>query len=166
MIVRTGQEKGIRAGTENLASIAGFAKACQLTTARESKYGATKNMRDYLEAKINEISDEVVFFGENSLRLPNTSLFTMPGVESSIQLMNFDLEGFAISSGAACSSGKVETSHVLTAMNTPVELADSAIRVSISGDQEKSEIDSFINCWQKIFHRLSNNKTNMEQVAS
>jgi cysteine desulfurase len=166
VILGGGQEKGIRAGTENLASIVGFAGACKLAVADiGQKYEATKQLRDYLEEEIQKISTEAKIFGMKASRLPNTSLFTMPGVESNVQLMNFDLEGYAISSGSACSSGKVETSHVLTAMGASKKEADSSIRVSLSMGQEKSDIEAFIRCWKKIFNRLRKDN-NYKQVAN
>ena len=96
-----------------------------------------------------------VVFGQAAARLPNTSLFAAPGVRAETALINLDLDGFAVSSGAACSSGKVTASHVLAAMGAPARLSAGAIRVSIGPGTTENEIDLFLKAWTKLLKGLS-----------
>ena len=110
-----GQERGLRAGTENVPAIAGFGAAIgALDLAEESRH--QQNLRDQLEANVRDCAPDAVFFAQNAARLPNTTSFAVPGFSAENLLIALDLEGVAISSGSACSSGKVKTSHVLAAM--------------------------------------------------
>lgn len=147
-----GQERSFRSGTENVVGIVGFGaalKACQT----DNWCGVEKN-RDDLEKSLSEICPELKIFGQDVNRLPNTSNLTMPGVKSTVQLMNFDLSGIAVSAGSACSSGKVKSSHVLKAMNVRDEEAESSIRISLGCDTKAEEIHRFIAVWQELYHRL------------
>jgi cysteine desulfurase len=149
-----GQERGARAGTENVAGIAGFGAAA--AAARETMAAdrpRTRALRDRLEAGLKR--GPVVIFGEGAERLPNTSLFAMPGLKAEIALIKLDLAGFAVSSGSACSSGKVAASHVLAAMGVAPELASGAIRVSIGPTNTENEIDSFLEAWRTVVAGLS-----------
>ncbi|MEM1289642.1 MAG: cysteine desulfurase family protein [Pseudomonadota bacterium] len=126
-----GQEKGVRAGTENRIGIAGFAAA--LVDAIElmpEEAERLKALRDRFEAQLSEAQSDLIVFGNAADRLPNTSCFALPGRKAATALMQLDLDGLAVSSGAACSSGKVRASHVLTAMGVEVDLADCALRIS------------------------------------
>jgi cysteine desulfurase len=152
-----GQERGARAGTENVAGIAGFGAAA--AAARETMVEDGRRMRmlrDRLEAGLR--SDSVVIFGEGAERLPNTSLFAAPGLKAEIALIKLDLAGFAVSSGSACSSGKVAASHVLAAMGVAPELASGAIRMSIGPTTTENEIDSFLEAWRTVIAGLSKSK--------
>jgi len=113
-------------------------------------------LRDRLEAGLKR--GPAVIFGESAERLPNTSLFSVPGLKAEIALINLDLDGFAVSSGSACSSGKVTASHVLTAMGIAPELVSGAIRVSIGPTTSENEIDSFLEAWMKVVTSLSRDK--------
>lgn len=127
-----GQERGLRAGTENVAGIMGMAAAVRAVRARLAhESSALAGWRDQLEAEIAGIADNVVFFGRGVERLPNTTCFAIPGMEAQVLLMYLDMEGVAVSSGSACSSGKVKRSHVLTAMGMGQDLAQGALRVSL-----------------------------------
>lgn len=151
-----GQEQNLRAGTENLSSILGFAKAVELTLGElDSYYNHTSTIIHYLETNIEAISKEVVIIGKNIPKLSNTLCFTMPNVSSYIQVINFDLEGFAVSAGSACSSGKIKASHVLSSMGYPEEIGSSAIRVSIGLNNTLDEAKLFIKKWKEIYNRLS-----------
>lgn len=151
-----GQEQNLRAGTENLPSIVGFAKAIELTLGELNSYcDHTSKIINYLEANIKTISKEVVIIGENISRLPNTLCFTMPNISSYIQVINFDLEGFAVSAGSACSSGRIKASHVLSSMGYSEEIGSSAIRVSIGLSNNLDEAKLFIEKWKDIYNRLS-----------
>jgi cysteine desulfurase len=135
-----GQELRRRAGTENLAAIAGFAAAVQ------EKRLEIKALRDHLEEGL----EGAVIFGAGAERLPNTSCFAMPGLSAETALMALDLAGFAVSSGSACSSGKVAKSHVLAAMRVAPDLATAAIRVSLGWTTTAQDIDQFISAWSRI----------------
>jgi cysteine desulfurase len=152
-----GQERGSRAGTENVAGIAGFGAAA--ATAFETMGDDAQRMqalRDRLEAGLKR--GPVVVFGEGAERLPNTSLFAAPGLRAETALIKLDLAGFAVSSGSACSSGKVAASHVLAAMGVKPELASGAIRVSIGPTTTENEIDSFLEAWRTVVAGLSRDK--------
>lgn len=137
-----GQELRRRAGTENLVTISGFGAVAQ-------KKLDVKALRDRLEAAL----EGAVIFGAGADRLPNTTCFAMPGMKAETLLMAFDLEGIAVSSGSACSSGKVAKSHVLAAMGVAPEISQGAIRVSLGWDTTEGQIDTFIAAWRKIIAR-------------
>jgi cysteine desulfurase len=146
-----GQERGGRAGTENVPGIAGFGAAAAVV--RHSSAAETARMttlRDTLEAGIRAIAPEAVIFGTGMPRLPNTTLFGMPGLKAETAVIAFDLEGVAVSSGAACSSGKVAPSHVLAAMGVDSELARGAIRVSLGYSTSDDDVGTFLNAWAKL----------------
>jgi cysteine desulfurase len=149
-----GQERGARAGTENVAGIAGFgaaAASAAVTMAADSE--RLRSLRDRLEAGLAR--SPTVVFGRNAERLPNTSLFAAPGLRAETALINLDLMGFAVSSGSACSSGKVAASHVLAAMGVPGDLSAGAIRLSIGPHIVENEIDLFLKAWMKLLAGLS-----------
>jgi cysteine desulfurase len=146
-----GQERGTRAGTENVPGIAGFGAAA--AAARAGLAGDSARMaalRDRLEAGLGAASPEVVIFGRQAPRLPNTTLFAVPGMKAETAVIAFDLEGVAVSSGAACSSGKVQPSHVLAAMGVPSQLARAAVRVSLGPATTESDIDRLIQAWIRV----------------
>jgi cysteine desulfurase len=148
-----GQERGSRAGTENVAAVAAFgaaAAAAKAGLAAEQAHMA--KLRDRLEAGLR---DAAVIFGAAATRLPNTTLAAMPGARAETLVIAFDLDGIAISSGSACSSGKVAPSHVLAAMGMPAELARGAVRISVGAATTETEIDRFLQIWQKLAKSLS-----------
>jgi cysteine desulfurase len=152
-----GQERGARAGTENVAGIAGFGAAAAAAGAATVDDGRRMlALRDRLEFGLER--GPAVIFGAGAERLPNTTLFAAPGLKSEIALIKLDLAGFAVSSGSACSSGKVAASHVLAAMGVAPELASGAIRVSIGPTTTENEIDSFIEAWRMVVAGLSRDK--------
>lgn len=145
-----GQERGLRAGTENLPGIAGFAAALA-DRADRGWLAAAGRLRDRLEARLTAAGGQVL--GAGATRLVTTSCVRLPGVPASTQLMQLDLAGFAISSGAACSSGKVGVSHVLTAMGLGPAAAGEAIRVSLGWTTTEAEIDAFADAWTALAAR-------------
>jgi cysteine desulfurase len=161
-----GQERGSRGGTENVAGIAGFgaaaAAACK-GLAREAAHMAV--LRDRLERGLKAITPEVVLFGADLDRLPNTTLFSVAGQKAETAVIAFDLEGVAVSSGAACSSGKVAPSHVLAAMGVAEELARGAIRVSLGPTTGEDEIESFLKAWAKLAEGLYKAKKQRDIAA-
>jgi cysteine desulfurase len=146
-----GQERGARAGTENVAAIAGFGAAAAAALAGLAADRARMiGLRDRLEAGLRAASPEAVIFGAEAERLPNTTLVAQPGMKAETAVIAFDLNGVAVSSGAACSSGKVQPSHVLAAMGVPPRLAGGAIRVSLGPTTTESEIDRMIEAWIRL----------------
>jgi cysteine desulfurase len=146
-----GQEQGMRAGTENVPGIAGFgAAAAAARTALAAEGARSAALRDRLEAGLKAATPEVVIFGAAVERLPNTTLFAVPGMKAETAVIAFDLEGIAVSSGAACSSGRVQPSHVLAAMGVAAELAGAAVRVSLGPTTAESDIECFIQAWIRV----------------
>ena len=153
-----GQERGLRAGTENVAGIAGFGAAAEAAgRGLEAESARVERLRDRLEAGLRQVSPSAIVFGAGRNRLPNTTLFAVPGVKAETAVIALDLEGVAVSSGAACSSGKVQPSHVLAAMGVPPELNGGAVRVSLGWDTTDSDLECFFAAWLKFcgaLHRL------------
>jgi cysteine desulfurase len=151
-----GQERGLRAGTENVAAIAGFGAAAAAARARlVDEAVCMRALRDRLEAGLRVISSDTIIFGADVERLPNTVLFAVPGAKAETAVIAFDLEGIAVSSGAACSSGKVQPSHVLAAMGVDPLLARGAIRVSLGPQTTEIEVDCFLHAWTKLAKGLN-----------
>lgn len=136
-----GQEKNKRPGTENVAAIVGWSA---LVGFRIQDSG----IRDYLEAQLTTHNSRLTIIGKNSPRIPNTSCIIMPNMDAATQLIHFDTNGICVSSGSACSSGKVEVSRTLLAMGT--SNAKNAIRVSTGWNTTKDEIDRFVAEWRKL----------------
>jgi cysteine desulfurase len=145
-----GQERGHRAGTENVAGIAGFAAAVKAAVATLGADGQrVERLRNRLEAGLREMPGMVIFSAD-AQRLPNTTLFTIPGLRAETAVIGFDLEGFAVSSGSACSSGKVQPSHVLEAMGFGPNLARGAVRLSLGWSTTEADIESCLRAWRKL----------------
>lgn len=150
-----GQERGLRAGTENIAAAMGFAAALAAAVGELESLGSRlADCRDGLERRIGEITPDVIFFGTRAQRLPNTSNFAVPAIEAQLLLMSLDLEGVAVSSGSACSSGKVKRSHVLEAMGIPTDLAQGAIRVSLGWNSEAGDLALFERAFERSVRTL------------
>jgi cysteine desulfurase len=150
-----GQERGQRAGTENVAAIAGFAAAVKAASGRlEAEAAHTKALRERLEETVLQIAPAAVIFGSEVERLPNTSCFAVPGTSAETLLMVLDLDGVAVSSGAACSSGKVGKSHVLAAMSIDPALASGAIRVSFGWSSSDSDVEHFARAFGVAIERI------------
>ncbi len=151
-----GQEMGRRAGTENLIGIAGFAAAAE-AAARDvaaGRWEEVSKIRNILESSIAAAVNETIFVGKDSVRLPNTSCFAVPGWKGETQVMQMDLAGFAISAGSACSSGKVRASRVLGAMGYDGAVAGSAIRVSLDPDVTKDDVLRFADAWCAAYRKF------------
>ena len=150
-----GQEMGRRAGTENVIGIAGFGAAAE-AAARDLAVGSwarVEKIRNILESAIAQISNETIFVGKDSPRLPNTSCFLTPGWKGETQVMALDLAGFAVSAGSACSSGKVQASRVLQAMGYDVPAASSALRVSLGLEVTEEDALRFADSWARLWQR-------------
>jgi cysteine desulfurase len=148
-----GQERGRRAGTENLPGIAGFAAAAAAASEGIAVYDRVRALRDELEAGIAAVAADGVVLGAAAPRLPNTSAIAMPGVAAETQVVALDLDGVMISAGAACSSGKVGPSHVLAAMGIGSDVAGSTIRVSLGWSSSEADIAHFLRAWTALYRR-------------
>jgi cysteine desulfurase len=148
-----GQERGQRAGTENVAAIAGFGAAAAVA-AHQADAARMAALRDRLEAGIKAATPQAVIFGQNAPRLPNTTLFAVPGMKAETAIIAFDLNGIAVSSGSACSSGKVQASHVLAAMGVEPTLAQGAVRVSLGWSTTDQEIENLLSALTKVVSSL------------
>lgn len=145
-----GQELGRRAGTENVAGIAGFGAAVRAAMAALEKEAARQqDLRDRLEAGLRQTKG-LILFSADVPRLPNTTLFTAPGLKAETAVIGFDLEGVAVSSGSACSSGKVQPSHVLQAMGFAPKFAQGAVRLSLGWSTSDADIDRCLEAWRKL----------------
>jgi cysteine desulfurase len=151
-----GQERGYRSGTENVVSIIGFAEA--LISAKEEKREQWQKWQQELEEMLQKKVPNVKVFGQNSPRLTNTSCFTMPGVHQQQQVIAFDLAGYAVSAGAACSSGKVKPSHVLEAMGIATDEAQTALRLSWGWKTTWEDLQQFATTWYDIYQNQKKSK--------
>jgi cysteine desulfurase len=143
-----GQEKGHRGGTENLVSIAGFGAAADAALEGLAEIGRIAALRDALEAGLRDQAPDVILHGVAVDRLANTSFFSLPGLKAETAQIAFDMEGVAVSAGAACSSGKIGASHVLTAMGADADLG--AIRVSLGSAHTEKDIERFLEAFKAI----------------
>lgn len=142
-----GQELGYRGGTENVAGIEGFGIAAQEALLQS---GCGSILQDRLERGLKGLSNEIVVFGEAVQRLASTTCFSLPGKRAETAVISYDMAGIAVSSGSACSSGKVGPSHVLEAMGVPSELAVGAIRVSTGWNTVEDDIDAFLSATKRL----------------
>jgi cysteine desulfurase len=145
-----GQERRRRGGTENVAGIAGFGAAARAALQELADAPRIARLRDRLEAGVLATTPDAIVIGSQAPRLPNTSAFALPGASAETLVIKLDLAGIAVSAGAACSSGKVGQSHVLTAMGLAPEIARSAIRVSLGAGTTEDDIATFAAQWRRI----------------
>lgn len=155
LITGGGQEMARRSGTENVPGIAGMGAAADLVDEDIGAGPRIAALRDGMENAILAISPNSRIYGKGAPRLPNTTMISMPGVPGETQVMAMDLDGYAVSTGSACSSGKVKKSRILDAMGCPDKEAGEAIRVSLSPTTTQEEIDGFVAAWQKLFERTT-----------
>ena len=149
MVLGGGQERGRRAGTENVPGIAGFGAAAQAAADGIADFQRLGRWRDEIEAQLTALAGARVF-GRDAPRLANTSCLTMPGVRAENQIIALDLAGVAVSAGSACSSGKIEPSHVLEAMGVGADEAATAIRVSLGWDSTERDVARFLEAWAGV----------------
>ncbi len=148
-----GQERGLRGGSENVVGIAGFGAAAGALDTSIAAQGELSLIRDWIEASISEICPQSI--PRPPVRLGNTTALTMPGVPAATQVMSLDLAGYAVSAGAACSSGKVAQSHVLRAMGCPDDVAGETIRVSLGPGVDRAAAEGFVQAWRALYSRAS-----------
>lgn len=144
-IIGGGQERGLRSGTQNTHAIVGFGVAAQMCDIQNSA------MRDLFELKIREICKDVIIFGENAQRIPNTSMVFMPNIPSNIQLIKFDINNIYVSTGAACSSGVTKPSQILLSMGIPHDIVNCSIRYSFGKDTTTEDITTISSVWKEIY---------------
>lgn len=147
------QERRWRPGTENLPGIVGFGRAAELALEDRDWAARTGVLRDRLEAQIRAIAPAARVLGGGAERLPNTSCVIMPGVGNQTQLIELDLAGIAVSTGSACSSGKVGPSHVLAAMGVAPEEAATAIRISLGWASAADDVERLVAAWGVLYAR-------------
>lgn len=152
LITGGGQERGHRAGTENLPAIAGFGAAARVTRNAVSDIGSIQNLRDEIEKIVLTLAPDARIFGSNAPRIANTSFFAIPGLKAETAQIGFDLAGVAVSAGSACSSGRTGPSHVLKAMGFGDN--DGALRVSIGHQTSPDDIDRFRSALATLLGRL------------
>ncbi|MGN7661173.1 MAG: aminotransferase class V-fold PLP-dependent enzyme [Anaplasma sp.] len=158
MILGGLQERGLRAGTENVMAIYSLFVALEGLSACVEKMGDVRQARDLLEAKISGLVPECVIFARDAERLPNTTCISMPGVSSEVQVMGFDRQKVAVSAGSACSSGKLDKSHVLAAIGASDECSRNSVRISLSPGVDCDQVCKIAGCWYGIysnFHSVS-----------
>jgi cysteine desulfurase len=153
-----GQEKRLRAGTENVAAIAGFGAAAKAAVGDIAKAHIWAGWRDRIAGLVSKTGGRTVVFSETVNRLPQTLCFAVDGLAAETLLIALDLEGVAVSSGSACSSGKVAPSHVLAAMGVPPGLAKCAIRITLGWDSKESDLDSFATAWRRVLSHVAPGK--------
>ena len=153
-----GQETGRRGGTEAAALIAGFGAAAEAFPARFYAANVSELVRTAEEAMRN-MAPDLVIFGEKAERIGNVSNFAVPGLKNSVAMMGLDLKGISVSSGSACSSGKVGPSHVLKAMGVPAELGDCAMRLSVGWNSTETDIEAFLEGFSEVLGRHRERRT-------
>ncbi len=149
------QERGRRAGTENVPGIVGFGRAAEIAQARLAGDAARmRSLRDRLEEGLAERIPEVFVVGESEPRLPNTSAIVCAGAEADAIALMLNRTGIAVSTGAACSAGSFASSHVLRAMSLPVAVEQGATRFSLSRESSEDDVDRVLACMPSIVERL------------
>ncbi len=153
LLVGGGQEKGRRAGTENLAGIVGFGVAARLSLECLGDMERVATLRNLVAARLQAVAPDAMIFAVDAPRLANTLSIAMPSVAAATQVMALDLAGVMISAGAACSSGKVRRSAVLDAMGVEAAVAETAIRISLGRDTTINDVDRLVDAWTSLYHR-------------
>lgn len=148
------QENFKRAGTENVAGIVGMGKAAELALAGLNDYERLEKLRDKMQAGMMDAVPEMRVFAGQAPRVGNTLNIAWAGKQASMLLMNLDLEGVAVSTGSACSSGSMKPSQVLQAMGASEEEATGALRISLGWNTKEEEVDRFLDIWNKIVQRV------------
>jgi len=163
-LVGGGQQKGLRAGTENLSGIAGFGAAAHALADGEGERARIAHLRDHFEAALKVAVPETIIFGGKAERLCSTSAFAIPGLTAETALIALDLDGVMMSSGSTCSSGKVSVSHVLTAMGVDEKLAAGALRASFGWSSTMEDVNAAIQSLLKLRERAP--KNHLSEVAA
>ena len=147
-----GHERGLRSGTENVAAIVGFGAACELLADRLARNSVLGSLRGAMETRLADLG--ATLFGAGADRVGNTSYFAFAGIDGETLVGKLDRAGFAVASGAACSSAQPEPSHVLAAMGVLPELARGALRVSLGPEATESQVGAFLTALQATLKDL------------
>jgi cysteine desulfurase len=162
-----GQERSVRAGTENMTGIVAFGAAAAAARAGFAEEAARMmRLRNQLEEGLRAVEPETVIFAVDAPRLPNTTLYAVAGIKAETAIIALDLEGLAVSSGAACSSGKIQPSHVLAAMGYAPLVTQAAVRVSVGWSTTEAEVERFQNAWRKVYGALSKGLKDKRGIAA
>jgi len=165
-LVGGGQQKGLRAGCENLSGIAGFGVAAHTLADGEGERARIAHLRDHFEVALKQAAPETVIFGVKQDRLCSTSCFAIPGVSAETALIGLDLDGVMMSSGSTCSSGKVKVSHVLAAMGVEEELAACALRASFGWSSTMEDMNAAVASLTKLRERIRGQKGHSKEEAA
>lgn len=149
-----GQESRKRSGTENVQGIVGFGQAAKTAQSDSDWPAVWRSLSELLIAQIEQ-AEEAVIIGSEASRLSNTLCIALPGVKAETQVMTLDLAGYCVSAGSACSSGKVQSSHVLEVMGYERDVAEGSIRVSFGWQTTRQEVLGFAEAWMEMRNRLS-----------
>jgi cysteine desulfurase len=152
-LVGGGQQKGLRAGTENLSGIAGFGAAAKVVLEDGPERARIKALRDEFERSLKAAIPGAVIFGEKAARMCNTSNVALPGLLGENIVIALDLDGVLVSSGSSCSSGKITPSHVLSAMGVEENLAGASLRVSFGWNSTREDVDAVVTSLQRLVQR-------------
>jgi cysteine desulfurase len=156
LITGGGQELYRRGGTENLAGICAFGAAAQYVVDRLDKADELRTLRGRLEGGVLQAGGRVEIFAGQAERLPNTLCFAHRDIAAETALIALDMDGIAVSSGSACSSGKVAASHVLAAMGVEDKMARGALRVSLGHGSRGKDVERFLTSWRRLVARAAN----------
>lgn len=165
-LVGGGQQKGLRAGTENLSGIAGFGAAAHAAADGEGERARMAHLRDHFETRLKQAIPESVIFGGGKARLCSTSCFAIPGLAAETALIGLDLDGVMMSSGSTCSSGKVSVSHVLAAMGVEEKLAASALRASFGWSSTMEDVTAALQSLVKLRGRARGPQKQAKEAAA
>jgi cysteine desulfurase len=164
-LVGGGQQKGMRAGTENLSGIAGFGAAAHALADGEGERARIAHLRDHFEVALKAAAPETIFFGTGVDRLCSTTGFALPGLTAETALIGLDLDGVMMSSGSTCSSGKLSVSHVLTAMGVDEKLASCALRASFGWSSTMKDVNAAVGSLLKLRERVQITKNQTSEAA-
>jgi cysteine desulfurase len=165
-LVGGGQQKGLRAGCENLSGIAGFGAAAHALADGEGERARIVHLRDHFEAALKQAAPETVIFGMEQNRLCSTSGFAIPGVQAETALIGLDLDGVMMSAGSTCSSGKLSVSHVLAAMGVDAALAGCALRASFGWSSSMDDVNAAVASLGKLRERMRGQKAPIKEEAA
>lgn len=147
-----GQELRYRPGTQNLPGAVCMSVAMERVASNLERYQEVAKLRDVIENELTSFCEDAIVFSKNAKRLPNTLCIGMPNVKNEVQVIYFDMNGFAVSAGAACSSGVLGLPHVQLSMGYDEEVANTSIRVSLGAQNTEEEVMKFIKCWKKLYN--------------
>jgi cysteine desulfurase len=164
-ILGGGQQKGLRAGTENLSVIAGFGAAAKAVIHDAEERARIAVIRDGFEKSVKAAIPGTTVFGESVPRLSNTSNLAIPGLSGENIVIALDLDGVLVSSGSSCSSGKITPSHVLSAMGVDENLAGASLRVSFGWNSTKEDADAVVAALLRLNSRAKIHSSKSEEAA-